>query len=270
MKQALIDKKVQFQLAPPYMHRTNAAERAIRTFKDHFLAGLASMDPNFPMHLWDRLIEQATLTLNLLRPSRLNPHLSAYEFLNGSFNYMSTPIALPGTKVEMHIKPANRPSFGYHSQTGWYLGPAKQHYRCYRIYIPQTSSERIADTVQFFPTRIRMPASSSLDKAIQAANDLIHVLQNPEPASPFFEFGDAQQNALDKLAALFHTSLPPNPNKSLVDDPTQQNIPPSLPRVVQPITVPHQPPAESPRVVYNHIQPTQSNPPPHQYNTRLQ
>ena len=64
LQTALASKKVSFQLAPPYIHRQNAAERAIRTFKEHFLAGLASLDPNFPMHLWDRLLEQATLTLN--------------------------------------------------------------------------------------------------------------------------------------------------------------------------------------------------------------
>ena len=88
-------KKVDFQLAPPHIHRRNAAERAIRTFKDHFLAGLASLDPTFPMYLWDRLISQANTSLNLLRQSRLNPKLSAYAYLNGSFNHMRTPLAPP-------------------------------------------------------------------------------------------------------------------------------------------------------------------------------
>jgi hypothetical protein len=31
---------IQFQLAPPHMHRRNAAERATRTFKNHFIAGI--------------------------------------------------------------------------------------------------------------------------------------------------------------------------------------------------------------------------------------
>ena len=51
-QQALTDNQVNFQITPPYMHRRNAAERAIRTFKEHFLAGLASMDKkisNAPM-----------------------------------------------------------------------------------------------------------------------------------------------------------------------------------------------------------------------------
>jgi hypothetical protein len=46
-------------LVPPHCHRRNAAERAIRTFKEHFVAGLSSVDPSFPMHLWDRLLTKA-------------------------------------------------------------------------------------------------------------------------------------------------------------------------------------------------------------------
>ena len=70
-------RKVAFQLVPPHNHRANAAEREIQTFKNHFKAGLASLDPNFPVCEWDRLLPQAFLTLNLLRASRANPKLSA-------------------------------------------------------------------------------------------------------------------------------------------------------------------------------------------------
>jgi hypothetical protein len=46
---------------PPHLHRKNAAERVIRTFKNHFVAGLCSVDKQFPMHLWCELLPQATL-----------------------------------------------------------------------------------------------------------------------------------------------------------------------------------------------------------------
>jgi hypothetical protein len=62
---------IAYQLVPPHCHRRNAAERAIRTFKEHFVAGLSSVDPSFPLHLWDRLLPQAEITLNLLGTSRL-------------------------------------------------------------------------------------------------------------------------------------------------------------------------------------------------------
>jgi hypothetical protein len=46
---------VKYQLVPPHCHRRNAAEIAIRTFKEHFVSGLSSLDPTFPLDLWDRL-----------------------------------------------------------------------------------------------------------------------------------------------------------------------------------------------------------------------
>ena len=78
LQQHLASVDVDFQLVPPHVHRCNAAERAIRTFKNHFIAGLCSTDANFPLKLWDHLLPQALITLNLLRGSRINPQLSAW------------------------------------------------------------------------------------------------------------------------------------------------------------------------------------------------
>jgi hypothetical protein len=53
---------IAYQLVPPHCHRRNATERAIRTFKEHFVAGLSSVDPSFPLHLWDKLLSQEEIT----------------------------------------------------------------------------------------------------------------------------------------------------------------------------------------------------------------
>ena len=47
--EAFTKHKVKYQLAPPHCHRTIKAERAIQTFKSHFLSGLATCDPSFPL-----------------------------------------------------------------------------------------------------------------------------------------------------------------------------------------------------------------------------
>jgi hypothetical protein len=44
LKTYLHQQDITFQLVPPYSHRRNSAERAIRSFKDHFIAGLCSTD----------------------------------------------------------------------------------------------------------------------------------------------------------------------------------------------------------------------------------
>jgi hypothetical protein len=265
LQKAITNKKISFQLAPPHIHRRNSAERAIRTFKKHFIAGLSSTDPNFPLQLWDRLIPQAVLTLNLLRPSRLNPHLSAQALLHGAFDFNKTPLAPPGTKVQVHLKPDQRPSWSSHSISGWYIGPAPLHYRCFTTYIPSTNRDRISDTVEFFPTRIRMPATSTIDKALQSADDLINILSNPEPASPFLDFGKEQHTALQQLADMFKTSLKYNkiPNSIATTDTTttpprsinqipQQSIPQST-------SVPRVPPSEPPPMQLPRVPP--SDPP---------
>ena len=63
---AEIRKNCTIQLVPPDNHRRNLAERAIQTFKCHFKAILARVDESFPMRLWDKLLPQTILTLNLL------------------------------------------------------------------------------------------------------------------------------------------------------------------------------------------------------------
>ena len=72
IKDYLKQQKTTVQIVEPDNHRVNAAERAIQTFKNHFIAGLSTVDPNFPMQLWDELLPQAQDTLNLLRMSRKN------------------------------------------------------------------------------------------------------------------------------------------------------------------------------------------------------
>jgi len=127
LRTAFFKTKVAFQLAPPHMYRCNAAERAIRTFKNHFLAGLASCDPRFSLGEWDRLIAQAELTLNLIRPARLNPKFSAHAYLSGPFDFNKSPLDPPGTRVVVHDRPENRPSWGFHGTDGWYVDPATDH-----------------------------------------------------------------------------------------------------------------------------------------------
>jgi hypothetical protein len=54
LKEFFERQQVQHQLVPPHDHRSNAAERAIRTAKNHLAAGWWSTDDAFPMHLWDK------------------------------------------------------------------------------------------------------------------------------------------------------------------------------------------------------------------------
>ena len=87
LKEYIEEENETFQLVPPHLHRHNATERAIQTFKNHFIAGMVSTHKDFPIHLWCRLLPQAIVTLNLLRPSRINPTLSSHAQLHGQFDF---------------------------------------------------------------------------------------------------------------------------------------------------------------------------------------
>ena len=100
------------------MHQINAAERAVRTFKNHFIAALCTVDPLFPFYLWDHLLPQVTTTLNMLRRSQLNAGLSAYEHLDGIHNFERTPLAPLGCKVKIHEKSHKRLTYAPHSVNG--------------------------------------------------------------------------------------------------------------------------------------------------------
>jgi hypothetical protein len=145
---------IAYQFVPPHCHRRNAAERAIRTFKEHFVAGLSSVEPSFPMQLWDRLLPQAEITLNLLRTSCLHPQISAAAHYHGLVHYNKTAFAPPGCKIIAHEKPGKWRTWAPHGQHGYSLGPAMHDYLCQNVYISTTASERIVDTLKFFSPQL--------------------------------------------------------------------------------------------------------------------
>jgi hypothetical protein len=174
LKDFLYQQEIAFQLVPPYSHRRNSAEWAIRSFNDQLIAGLCSTDKSFPMHLWDRILPQAVITLNMIRTSRINQKLSAATHIFGQHDYTRAPMAPPGTRTISHETPGRRNTWSPHMQDGWYIGPALEHYRCYTVYITKTRSSRIVETVELFPHQFKIPFPSSSDFATQAAAELTH------------------------------------------------------------------------------------------------
>ena len=91
--------KVDAQKVSPHNHRENTAERMIETSKHHFIAGMAGTDENYPIQEWDRGVEQSQRILNMLRPCRINPKLSADAFLEGQHDYNDVPFPPLGWRM---------------------------------------------------------------------------------------------------------------------------------------------------------------------------
>ena len=91
------------------------------------MAGLSSVHPRFPMYLWDELLPQSFITLNLLRTSRMCPKIYAYAHLHGTYNFDTTPLAPPGVRALLYKDPNHCVSYGVHGDEAYYLGPALEH-----------------------------------------------------------------------------------------------------------------------------------------------
>jgi hypothetical protein len=94
------------------------------------------------------------------------------------------------------------------------------HYRCQNEYISATASERIMDTLKFFPHNYQTPQLSSTDRLLMAAKDITDALQNPHPDVPFASVGDHTKSALMDLAAVFKLKLQhaPSPETQAAPD----------------------------------------------------
>ena len=180
-KDAIKANKMTFQLVPPHDHRRNVAEKAIQTFKAHFVAVLCGTATSFPVKLWCRLLRPAEDQLNMLRKSRVVPAVSAFAHLYGQHDYDANPWAPLGTEVELYVHPSQRKTWGAHTLTGFYIGNARDHYRCHVVWLPETRRERIGQTVFFKHRYLTQEAPTNSDAILKATGDLDKALSGVLP-----------------------------------------------------------------------------------------
>jgi hypothetical protein len=142
-------------------------------------------------------------------------------------DYNKTVFAPPGCKIIAHENPAKRRTWAPHGQHGYSLGPAMHHYRCQNVYITTTASERIVDTLEYFPHNYPMPQLSSTDRLLRAVQDMTDAFQNPHPDVPFASVGDDTVAALADLAAILKLKLQTNPFHAPHASPTKVSQLPS-------------------------------------------
>ena len=211
------DNELKYELAPARDHHTLPAERAIQTFKDHFVATLYGADKDYPTNQWDRLLPQAQLTCNLMQQSKINPKLSAYAQVWGQYDYNAHPLAPPGCKCIIHDSPRERSTFAKHGTVGFYVGPAMNHYRCYEVYVPETGGIRTGLTVEFFPKHVQMPKNTPEDRLAAALEDIKTITQGQY---------DDTNSAIEELRAILSPpkdSIQPPRVKAHQKNPKEKN-----------------------------------------------
>ena len=196
-KERIIENNMTYELVPPSNHRRNIAERAIQTFKSHFISILNGVSDKFPMTLWCQLVPQAELTLNLLRQSHITPAISAFAHVHGHHDYMRQPFAPMGSEIEVHVKPGDRRTWDMRCDSGFSLGTSMEHYRCYKVHVTKTKSTRVSDQVDFLHKYITKPDMSPESYVVAAAKELTTALKGNIMS------GTTTADELTKLSELF-------------------------------------------------------------------
>jgi len=197
LKQYICKQEIQFELVPPGNHRQNQAERAIETFKAHFIAILEGIDDKFPLSLWCHLLEPTELRPKSPPPIKGSAKKTAFVHVHGHHDYIKKPFAPLGCAIEAHVKPDDRRTWDTRSDAGFSLGTSMEHHRCFRAYVTRTRATRISDTVHFKHQYITNPTVSTESHVVAAAQQLATALQGNILA------GNETAEALQKFSDLF-------------------------------------------------------------------
>ena len=212
LRQHFISSDIKYEFVPPFTKRSNKAERAIQTFKRHFISILAGTHPSFPINFWNELIPQAESTLNMMRAFADQPNISAYHGIHRKpYDFLSHPLAPCGTLIVLHN--SIRETWDNFGHIGFYLGPAASHYRSYRCLVQETNAIRISDSIILFPAPLVEPGASRFDQLLALTEKLATVADTTAANDSRAQLQDALQLLRAFLASdqERNPSIPPTP-----------------------------------------------------------
>ena len=222
----LIRSECMLELVPPHCHRRNIAEATIKNFKNHFISILTGTDPNFPLKLWDKLLPQTGLALNLLRQSNAAPTISAQAHLFGNVDFNRMPLAPMGCTVQIHEEASQRRTWAPHSPNGYYLGTSPDHYRAHRIYVKATNAERVSEIVFFKHKYLTNPTVTHADRIVQAARELYNALSKKKQGMDKTTMED-----LRELSKMYLKTAERSDAREWVKEATHDPVVPQKPKV---------------------------------------
>ena len=118
----------------------------------------------------------------MLRTSRGNMNISAYEEMEGAFDWNKTPLAPLGSKAVFYLEPSERHLWRPHTCDAFYIGRAPLHYRFKKFYMCDTHGITTA-MQKLYSAYCRTSAVSEADLTISAAADLIKTMRGTVPAT---------------------------------------------------------------------------------------
>ena len=148
--------------------------------------------------MWDNLLGQTELTPNPLRQATLNPHISAWGYFNGAFDYATTPLVTIGCKIIIHSMSNNSKSWDQRGREGFSVGSVLHHYRCIQAVDRKTKALLITDTAEFLHEYLTQPAFTLEDRMTHAIHFLYVALKYVPD-----RICDSQLAAIEAVCAIF-------------------------------------------------------------------
>jgi hypothetical protein len=178
---------------------------------------LTGVADNFPPNLWDWLLPQTKITINLTRQSNAIPNVLAYAHLSRPFDYNKMPLASMGCEAQVHEKTNKRGIWAYHSVDGWYLFTSPEHYCTHNCHTKHTKSKGLSNTVQFQHKCITNPFITNANKVMQALAECVKAIQgmtgkarNSQAAQDLQHIIDATQARLQTKPHQFGETITPD------------------------------------------------------------
>ena len=137
-KEEIRESGMSYQLVPPDNHRRNIADRAIQTWKNHFIGVISRAAATFPLHLWCQAIPQAERQLMLLSMSNFKPKISSYAHVYVQHDYNAEPFVPIGIESIVRDKPNRRKTFAEHCRKIYFLDTSFEHYCAWKIWMINT------------------------------------------------------------------------------------------------------------------------------------
>ena len=176
-------KKLEYDLVPKGQHRQNLSERALQTWKAHTIGALSGVSATFPLGLWDELLPQLNMQVNILRYSNIHPKVCSWTVLNGAHDFDRHPLAPLGVEIQMLDHHDKRKTWGLKSKPGYYVGTSLEHYSYYLGCMNYTKRIRGSDTVKLNHKYITTPSITTGDTIVNADQQLTSALRGSIPPS---------------------------------------------------------------------------------------
>ena len=103
--------------------------------------------------------------------------------MEGAFDFNKTPLALLGCPVLVHEAPTQRKSWDPLAVDAFYIGPAMDHYRCYKVYVSSNRWEQIASTIKFWLHHYQAPEFTKEEVVVEAIENLTSTIKQIPPTT---------------------------------------------------------------------------------------